>query len=77
MTVQASGIRAPSHLAAATRRWWEQLHRDYQLEEHHSRLATLAAEAWDRGQEAREAMELMGRLFTTLVPSKAQAAAVS
>jgi phage terminase small subunit len=32
------------------------VHQDYDLEEHHSRLLTMACEAWDRAREAREIM---------------------
>jgi P27 family predicted phage terminase small subunit len=46
--------RAPKHLKAATRHWFERVVADWTLEEHHTRLLTLAAEAWDRCQEARE-----------------------
>lgn len=46
--------KSPPHLAPATRRWWLAVHRDYTLEEHHTRLLTLAAEAFDRAVQARE-----------------------
>ena len=46
--------KAPAHLAEATRKWWRQVHKDYRMEEWESRLLTLAAEAWDRTQQARE-----------------------
>lgn len=49
--------KAPKHLAATTRRWWEQVYADYNLESHHVRLLTLAGEAWDRGVQAREALK--------------------
>jgi phage terminase small subunit len=35
----------------------------FELEEHHLRLLTLAAEAWDRGQQAREAIVEKGLTF--------------
>jgi P27 family predicted phage terminase small subunit len=47
-------ITAPQHLSAASRRWWLAVCREYELELHHIRLLTLAAESWDRCQEARE-----------------------
>jgi P27 family predicted phage terminase small subunit len=46
-------LKAPAHLKAATRRWWQSVVDDWQLEEHHVRLLTLAAIAWDRAEEAR------------------------
>jgi hypothetical protein len=33
---------------------------DYELDEHHLRLLTLAGEAWDRGQQARTEIEKFG-----------------
>jgi hypothetical protein len=48
--------RAPAHLRSDTRRWWTSVVAKWELEEHHVRLLTLAAEAWDRGQGAREAI---------------------
>lgn len=46
--------RAPAHLQPATRAWFVSVAQDYALEQHHFRLLQLAAEAWDRSQEARE-----------------------
>ena len=45
---------APAYLQPATRAWWEAVVSRWQLEDHHVRLLTLAGEAWDRGQQARE-----------------------
>lgn len=55
---------APRHLRAGTRRWWDTVVADYDLEDHHLRLLTLAAEAWDRCAEAREILEAEGLTFT-------------
>jgi len=44
----------PDHLRAETQGWWKQVVRNYFLEPHHLRLLTLAAESWDRCQQARE-----------------------
>ena len=52
--------QAPLHLKPSTRRWWASVVREYALEGHHVRLLTLAAEAWDRCQEARERIEQDG-----------------
>jgi hypothetical protein len=55
--------KAPEHLRDDTKKWWEQVATDYELEPHHLRLLTLAAEAWDRCQQAREAIEKHGLTF--------------
>lgn len=55
--------KAPKHLKPTTRRWWESVAADFDLEPHHLRLLTLAAEAWDRTQEAREALAEHGTVF--------------
>jgi len=49
-------LLAPAYLQPATRTWWESVVSRWTLEDHHVRLLTLAAEAWDRGQQAREAI---------------------
>ena len=33
-----STLKAPAHLRPDTRTWWQSVHQDYDLEEHHSRL---------------------------------------
>lgn len=48
--------KAPKHLRAATRRWWQSVVDDFDLEAHHVKLLTLSAEAWDRCLQAREAI---------------------
>ena len=55
--------KAPEHLRAPTKKWWRSVVADYELEPHHVRLLTLAAEAWDRGQQAREALAKCGLTF--------------
>ncbi len=45
---------APAHLRESTRRWWRSVTSTWALEDHHVKLLTAAAEAWDRLQEARE-----------------------
>ena len=57
--------RAPKHLKATTRRWFQRVVSDWDLEEHHVRLLTLAAEAWDRCQEARDLIAKEGLTVAT------------
>ncbi len=56
--------KAPKHLKAPTRRWFEFIASEYLLESHHLRLLQCAAEAWDRGQEARLILDKQGLTFT-------------
>lgn len=56
--------KPPGHLRAPTRRWWRSVVEDFDLEAHHLRLLTRAAEAWDRGEEAREAVAKYGLTYT-------------
>jgi phage terminase small subunit len=55
---------APKHLKAATRRWFAEIAREYRLEPHHTRLLTLAGEAWDRCEAAREVIDSQGVTYT-------------
>jgi phage terminase small subunit len=57
--------RAPRHLRPDTRRWWSSVVNDWELEEHHVRLLTLAAVAWDRGDQARMEIERDGLTVAT------------
>ena len=54
---------APRHLRGPTRKWFEDVLESYELEQHHVRLLTLAAEAWDRSVQAREALAEHGLTF--------------
>jgi len=51
---------APGHLTPRTRRWWVSVVEEYELEDHHVKLLSLAAEAWDRGQQARAILDAEG-----------------
>ena len=52
--------KPPAHLKPATALWFTSVVEDYELDQHHVRLLTLAAEAWDRGQGARELVAMEG-----------------
>ena len=49
--------KAPKHLQPATQKWFLLVMADYSLESHHVLLLQLAAEAWDRCQQAREMLD--------------------
>jgi phage terminase small subunit len=53
----------PAHLAPSTRAWFAQVLSERQMEPHQIKLLTLAGEAWDRGQQAREALAEHGLVF--------------
>ena len=55
--------KPPRHLKAPTKRWWKSVVDGYALEPHHVRLLTLAAEAWDRCQQSREALQEHGLTY--------------
>jgi P27 family predicted phage terminase small subunit len=56
--------KPPKHLSAEAREWWCHVVQEYQLEEHHLKLLRLAAEAWDRAQQARVALAKYGMTYT-------------
>jgi len=55
--------KPPSHLSAATAQWWASVMAEYALEPHHVRLLTLACEAYDSAQEARETLQREGKIY--------------
>ena len=57
--------KAPKYLRPATRRWFEAVVEGWELEAHHVRLLTLACEAWDRCQQARQTIAEKGLTTTT------------
>ena len=61
----AKTIKAPPHLAAETAGWWLHVCGEFDLEQHHVRLLTLAAESWDRCQQARAIIDKDGPICTT------------
>jgi phage terminase small subunit len=56
-------MKAPEHLQPATAEWFESVTKDYELEPHHLRLLTLAAQSWDRAEQAREILAAKGLTF--------------
>lgn len=60
----------PDHLSPSTAEWWRGIVETYEVEPHMLRLLTAAAEAWDRSQEAREAIAEHGLTFMSGVPPR-------
>jgi phage terminase small subunit len=54
----------PDHLSEGTRLWWRALVADYKLDPHHLRVLQVAAEAWDRKEQARQALVEHGLSYT-------------
>ena len=65
--------KAPAHLRNPTRKWFEQVLADYELEQHHVRLLPLAAESWDRSEQAREALAEHGLVSRIASVARARA----
>ncbi|TIO52962.1 MAG: P27 family phage terminase small subunit [Mesorhizobium sp.] len=55
--------KPPANLRPATRKWFKSVCEDYVIEPHHVRLLTLAAEAYDQAQSAREVLDKDGQTF--------------
>ena len=56
---------APRHLRRSTRDWWLSVVRRWELEPHHIKLLTLAAETWDRSVQAGALIRKEGLVTTT------------
>jgi len=65
LEVDAVSPEPPAHLAPQTADWWRSVVRDFDLEPHHLRLLQSAGEAWDRMQQARQALADHGSLTFT------------
>lgn len=61
---QPDSFPAPDHLKPETKQWFQDVISEFELEPHHVRILTLAAEAWDRTQEARAALATNGITYT-------------
>ena len=53
----------PKHLRPDTGAWFKAVVREYEVEEHHTRLLIKACEAWDRSEQAREAIAEHGMTY--------------
>lgn len=58
-----AALKPPKHLRAATSEWWKEVVSEFDLDSHHIRLLTKACEAFDRSEQAREAILKHGIVF--------------
>ena len=56
-------MKPPVHLSEPTRQWFASVVETYELEPHHLRLLTLAAESWDRCAQARAIIDEHGLTY--------------
>jgi len=54
--MKSTNPESPAHLRPSTAQWWQGVVTSYEIEPHVLPLLTLAAEAWDRCKQAREAL---------------------
>lgn len=62
-TKASSQSRPPKHLQKGTARWFKSVVDEWNLEDHHIRILTLAAEAWDQVQTCREVIAAEGHTY--------------
>lgn len=55
--------KPPKHLRAETSKWWCEVLSEFALDSHHIRLLTKACEAFDRSEQAREAISKHGMTY--------------
>jgi phage terminase small subunit len=56
-------ISPPRHLRVNTAVWFTTIINQHELDAHHVRLLTKACEAWDRSEQAREAIAVHGLIY--------------
>src|SRR5437899_3333246 len=55
--------KIPGHLAPTTAKWCRAVLAEFDLEDHHLRLLMLAAQSWDRAEQARVTLAERGLTF--------------
>ena len=63
MTLKFAAAQPPKHLRAETAAWFGTVTKEYELDSHHVRLLAKACEAWDRSEQAREAIAKYGLTY--------------
>jgi len=57
-------VKVPEHLKRASKAWFRQVMRNYELEPHHVRLLTLACEALERAEDAQKMLRKEGLIYS-------------
>jgi phage terminase small subunit len=76
-TLKRSTPTPTKHLRPETNKWFSSVLEEYELEEHHIKLLTLACENWDRATLAREAIATHGLTYTDRFSSPRKSPEVS
>jgi P27 family predicted phage terminase small subunit len=63
MKSKLAELQPPEHLRIETAAWFASVLKEYELDSHHVRLLTKACEAWDRSEQAREAIAKHGLTY--------------
>src|SRR4051812_3201344 len=63
MKTRSAPLQPPKHLRPETVAWFASIVGEYELDSHHLRLLTKACEAWDRSEQAREAIAQLGMTY--------------
>ncbi|MBB2753352.1 UNVERIFIED_ORG: P27 family predicted phage terminase small subunit [Rhizobium aethiopicum] len=61
---KGSGLpKPPKHLDRTTAKWFKSVVDEWDLDDHHVRILTLACEAWDQVQTCREIIAINGHTY--------------
>src|SRR4051812_21525711 len=63
MKTKSAALQPPKHLRPETAAWFATVVADFDLEPHHLKLLVKASEAWDRSEQAREAIAKLGMTY--------------
>jgi phage terminase small subunit len=63
MKFKTAALQPPRHLRLETAAWFKSVLNEYELDSHLIRLLTKACEAWDRSEQAREAIAKQGLTY--------------
>src|SRR4030088_194135 len=63
MKTKVAALLPPKHLRPDTAAWFASIIQEYELDSHHVRLLIKACEAWDRSEQAREAIANLGMTY--------------